>query len=76
MRAVVGRVEHDGVVADAEIVDRLEDRADMASCSIMPSAYSVLAVRPGLSRLDSRTCVRKCMRVELNQQKNGVFART
>ena len=28
MRAVVGRVEHDGVVADAEIVHRLEDRAD------------------------------------------------
>ena len=28
MRAVVGGVEHDGVVADAEIVHRLEDRSD------------------------------------------------
>ena len=28
MRAVVGGVDHDGVVADAEIVDRLEDRPD------------------------------------------------
>src|ERR1700722_7052783 len=46
----------------------------IASCSIMPSAYSVRDVSPGLSRCDSRTWVRKCMRVELNQQKNGVFA--
>ncbi len=28
MRAVVGGVDHDGVVADAEIVHRLEDRSD------------------------------------------------
>src|SRR5260370_37114585 len=41
----------------------------------MPSAYSVRDVSPGLSRCESRTWVRKCMRVESNQQKNGVFAR-
>src|SRR4030095_92824 len=47
----------------------------VASCSIIPSAYSVLEFSPGLSRCVSRTWVRKCMRVELNQQKNGRFAR-
>src|SRR5262249_51360576 len=46
------------------------------SCSIMPSAYSVRAVRPGLSRCSGRTWVRRCMRVALNQQKNGLFAVT
>ena len=30
MRAVVGRVEDDGVVGDAEIVERLEQLADVA----------------------------------------------
>lgn len=46
------------------------------SCSTMPSAYSVRAVRPGGLRWFSATCVRRCIRVALNQQKNGLFART
>src|SRR4029077_17289818 len=41
------------------------------SCSIIPSAYSVRELIPGLSRIDSRTCVRKCMRVVFIQQKKG-----
>src|SRR5436305_1892910 len=42
------------------------------SCSIMPSAYSVRAVSPGLSRCSFLTWVRKCILVVFIQQKNGL----
>ena len=41
MRAVVGGVDDDRVVGDAEVVQGLEDLADWSSCSIMPSMYSL-----------------------------------
>ena len=43
-----------------------------ASVSIMPSAYSVSAVRPGALRCSARTWVRTCIRVVFIQTKNGV----
>src|SRR6266481_1782611 len=43
------------------------------SCSIMPSAYSLSGI-PLWPRMDWRTCVNRCMRVALNQQKNGLVA--
>ena len=45
------------------------------SCSTMPSAYSVRAVNPGGLRRSAATCVRRCIRVLLYQQKNGRPAR-
>ena len=47
-----------------------------ASVSIMPSAYSVSAVRPGWLRCSGRTWVRACIRVVFIQTKNGVSACT
>ena len=44
------------------------------SCSTMPSAYSVRAVSPGGLRRSAATWVRRCIRVLLYQQKNGLPA--
>ena len=43
------------------------------SCSIMPSAYSLPGM-PLWPRIDSRTCVKTCMRVVFIQVKNGLLA--
>ena len=44
-----------------------------ASCSIMPSMYS-LSPCWYLPRFSAFTCVRRCMRVPFHQQKNGLPA--
>ena len=41
IRTVVGRVDHDRIIGDLEIVQGLEKLADVLSCSHMPSAYSL-----------------------------------
>ena len=38
---VISRVDHDRVVGDLQIVQRLQQFADVPSCSIIPSAYSL-----------------------------------
>jgi len=76
MWAIVGRVQHIVSLAIPRSSTALRIWPMVPSCSIMPSAYSVRELRPGLSRCSARTCVRKCMRVEFNQQKNGVLARS
>ena len=72
VRAVVGRVDHDRVVGDAEIVERLEQLADMAV--VLDHAVGVFAEAAAALRCSGRTCVWRCMRVALNQQKNGLLA--
>ena len=53
VRTVVGRVDHDGVIGDAEVVERLEQLADVAV--VLEHAVEVLAdAAPALIR---RTCV-------------------
>ena len=73
MRPVVGGVDDDGVVGDAEVVERLEQRPDMAV--VLDHAVDVFADAALALGFAGRTCVWKCIRVELHQQKNGLFAR-
>ena len=57
---------------DAEIVERLEQLADMAV--VLEHAVDVLAERRCGPCMSGRTCVQRCMRVPFHQQKNGLLA--
>jgi len=47
MRAVVGRVEDDGVVGDADVIQRLEQFADVAV--VLDHAVGIFVVHPALA---------------------------
>jgi hypothetical protein len=60
VRAVVGRVEHDRIVGDAEIVERLEQLADVAV--VLDHAIGLFGPR-GQPRLVAMLGVHVCARV-------------
>ena len=72
VRAVVGRVQDDGVVGDAEVVEQLQEARRRARRA-RPCRRCTRPVRTcrGVSAF---TCVRKCMRVPFHQQKKGLSA--
>ncbi len=70
MRAVVGGVLDDGVVGDAEVIEQLEEFADLEV--VLDHAVGVFVVT--LVSVSALTWVRKCMRVPFHQQKNGLPA--
>ena len=65
VRAVVGRVQDDRVVGDAEIVELLEQFADVAVVLDHPVRVLVLA---GFAAVLALTWVRKCMRVPFHHK--------
>ncbi len=73
MRAVVGRIHDDGVVGDAQVIQRLEDRADVL---VVVNHRVVVFALPaaGLPHALGLHCVRKCMCVKFTQTKNGLPA--
>jgi hypothetical protein len=71
VRAVVGGVEHDGVVGDAELVEQVEELADVHV--VLDHAVGVL-VLAGDAAHSSLTWVRKCMRVPFHQTNQGLPA--
>ena len=68
VRAVVGGVLDDRVVGEAEVVDQLEQLADVQV--VLDHAVGVFVVALVTVR-SAFTCVRKCMRVPFHQQKKG-----
>jgi hypothetical protein len=56
MRAVVGRVHDDGVVGDAQLVEVVDDGADVFVVSIIVSWYGDCQ-RPACPMLSSLVCV-------------------
>ena len=75
VRAVVGRVHDDGVVGDAEIVEQLQQFADVHVVLDHAVVYSS-PLGPEMPMFCSFTWVRKCMRVPFHQTKNGLPACT
>ena len=73
VRPVVGAVQDDRVIGDAELVELVQQRPTALSWSIIVSWYSDCQ-RPDWPRLSGFGCVRKCMWVVLNHTKKGVSA--
>ena len=71
LRTVVGGVDDDRVIHDAQIVEFLEQLADHPIVLDHPVGFQSKPVLPWDSGL---RCVKMCIRVELNQQKNGLPA--
>ncbi len=69
--AVVGRVDHDRVVGDAEVVELLQELADLTV--VLDHAVGI-GPEPGHPRDSGLRWVKMCMRVELNQTKNGFLS--
>ena len=75
VRTVVGRVDDDGVVGDAKIVERLQQLADVAV--VLDHAVGIfVAGHAALAEHRWRTWVKTCMRVVFIQTKNGLLACT
>jgi hypothetical protein len=71
VRAVVGGVDDDRVLGDAELVQLVQDLADVPV--VVDHRVVVVGLPPaGLARgLGGLVCVRKCMWVVLTHRKNG-----
>ncbi len=67
--AVVGRVHDDRVLGDAELVELVEQPADVPV--VLDHAVGIDA-EPGHALRLRLECVQTCMRVEFHQQKNGL----
>ena len=71
VRPVVGRVHHDRVVGDPELVEQVEQLADVL---VVVDHRVVVGRLPAAGLADALrfVCVRRCMWVVLTQQKNGL----
>ena len=68
MRAVVGGILDDGVISETEVINQLEQFADL---HVMLDHAVAILVLAGDATVFALTWVRKCMREAFHQQKKG-----
>ena len=74
MRSIIGRIQDDRVAGDPQVVNGLEQLADVPVVFDHSIGILGLGGQPRRARRSAATCVRRCIRVLLYQQKNGLPA--